>query len=173
MALVLSIRTQGSLAAAEQLPDLTAEGYDGAVWLWQVDDARAAQWVSRRLAKNQRVLVDAPCFIAQAGQPASVEALKLHACLVVREGRTTSQAFNVWPLQNGKACDTLQTVRVTGPLCSNSGELVRDWCLAGRGIMLRSLWDIAPQLSTGQLIRGATWLVDVERGHSVAGTASA
>ncbi len=44
-------------------------------------------------------------------------------------------------------------VRVQGPLSSNSGELVRDWCLAGHGIMLRSLWDIAPQLASGELVR--------------------
>jgi LysR family transcriptional regulator, transcriptional activator for dmlA len=42
---------------------------------------------------------------------------------------------------------------VRGPLSSNSGELVRDWCLQGRGIMLRSLWDIAPQLVSGELVR--------------------
>ena len=45
-------RVDVQLQLTEQLPDLTAEGYDGAVWLWQVDDARAAQWVSRRLAKT-------------------------------------------------------------------------------------------------------------------------
>ena len=42
---------------------------------------------------------------------------------------------------------------VRGPLSSNSGELVRDWCVAGHGIMLRSLWDIAPQLANGELVR--------------------
>ena len=30
---------------------------------------------------------------------------------------------------------------------------MRDWCLDGRGIMLRSLWDIAPQLASGKLVR--------------------
>jgi DNA-binding transcriptional LysR family regulator len=30
--------------------------------------------------------------------------------------------------------------------------MVRDWCLAGQGIMLRSLWDIAPQLASGELV---------------------
>jgi LysR family transcriptional regulator, transcriptional activator for dmlA len=50
-------------------------------------------------------------------------------------------------------------------LSSNSGELVRDWCLAGHGIMLRSLWDIAPQLASGELMRVlpayAMWDADV------------
>ena len=44
-------------------------------------------------------------------------------------------------------------VPVGGALSSNSGELVRDWCLAGHGIMLRSLWDIEDALQTGQLVR--------------------
>jgi DNA-binding transcriptional LysR family regulator len=30
---------------------------------------------------------------------------------------------------------------------------VRDWCLAGHGIMLRSLWDIAAPLASGELVR--------------------
>jgi DNA-binding transcriptional LysR family regulator len=31
--------------------------------------------------------------------------------------------------------------------------MVRDWCLQGHGIMLRSLWDIAPQLASGELVQ--------------------
>jgi LysR family transcriptional activator of dmlA len=38
-------------------------------------------------------------------------------------------------------------------LVSNSGELVRDWCVNGHGIMLRSLWDVAPLLANGLLLR--------------------
>ena len=37
-------------------------------------------------------------------------------------------------------------------MSSNSGELVRDWCLAGHGIMLRSLWDVAHQIASGALV---------------------
>ena len=33
---------------------------------------------------------------------------------------------------------------------------MRDWCLAGRGIMLRSLWDVAPALADGRLVRVLT-----------------
>jgi LysR family transcriptional regulator, transcriptional activator for dmlA len=44
-------------------------------------------------------------------------------------------------------------VKIKGSLVSNSGELVRDWCLSGRGIMLRSLWDVAPLIASGALVR--------------------
>lgn len=141
------------LQLTEQLPDLALDGYDGAIWLWAVADRQAAQWVSRRLAPNQRVLVAAPHYIAAHGAPSSLQALQDHACLIVREnGNALGQRFDTWTLY--QAHDTKpERVRVRGPLSSNSGELVRDWCLAGRGIMLRSLWDIAPQLTSGELVR--------------------
>ncbi|MDO8773390.1 MAG: LysR family transcriptional regulator [Burkholderiaceae bacterium] len=145
------------LQLTEQLPDLAQDGFDGAIWLWSVQGRQAAQWVSRRLARNQRVLVASPDYLLQYGAPASITALQEHACLIVREnGNATdnamSQRFDVWTLyQDGDKAPV--RVRVRGPLSSNSGELVRDWCLQGRGIMLRSLWDVAPQLASGQLER--------------------
>jgi LysR family transcriptional activator of dmlA len=150
-------RVDIQLHLSEHLPDLAAEGFDGAVWLWQVQGRQASQWVSRRLARNQRVLVASPRYIRQHGLPASLDALSQHACLTVRENASVSvsaggQRFDVWPLQKERD-KTPARVRVHGPLSSNSGELVRDWCVAGHGIMLRSLWDIAPQLASGELVR--------------------
>jgi len=136
------------LHLAEQLPDLAVEGYDGAVWLWSVRGQRASEWSGRRLARNQRVLAASPRYLEQHGTPAGVEQLAQHQCLVVRE----HDRFDVWRLQRERDRSE-QRIRVGGPLSSNSGELVRDWCLAGRGIMLRSLWDIAPDLASGQLVR--------------------
>ena len=51
---------QVQLQLTEQLPDLAVDGFDGAIWLWNAPGHRAAEWVSRRLASNQRVLVAAP-----------------------------------------------------------------------------------------------------------------
>jgi LysR family transcriptional regulator, transcriptional activator for dmlA len=144
-------QVQIQLQLTEQLPDLAAGGFDGAVWLWSVSNAQAAQWVSRRLARNQRVVVATPGYLQQHGTPQDVLGLQQHACLVVRENSSaTGQPFDIWQLKKHSAT---QFVRVNGPMTSNSGELVRDWCLDGRGIMLRSLWDIAPQLASGQLVR--------------------
>lgn len=145
------------LQLTEQLPDLAQEGFDGAIWLWSVQGRQAAQWVSRRLAHNQRVLVASPTYLVQHGALASISDLQKHACLIVREnGNATenvvSQRFDVWTLHQA-GDKALVRVRVRGPLSSNSGELVRDWCLQGRGIMLRSLWDVAAQLKSGQLVR--------------------
>ena len=136
------------LQLVEQLPDLAVEGFDGAVWLWAVRGQRASEWTGRRLARNQRVLVAAPDYLRRRGTPAAVEELAAHDCLVVRE----NERFDIWRLQRERDRAELR-VRVGGPLSSNSGELVRDWCLQGHGIMLRSLWDIAAALASGELVR--------------------
>lgn len=138
---------------SEHLPDLQAEGFDGAVWLWQAPGARAGQWTSRRLARNRRVLAASPAYLARRGMPVTPEALRGHDCLRVRENtRTGPQRFDIWNLQRGAGREAIR-IPVQGGLFSNSGELVRDWCMAGHGIMLRSLWDIAPQLASGALVR--------------------
>ena len=144
---------QIELLLTERLPDLGAEGYDGALWLWAVQQRREADWVTRRIARNQRVLAASPAYIERRGTPATVEALGAHDCLVAREnGEVNQRQFALWTLRHARDGNTAR-VRVQGPLASNSGEMVRDWCLAGHGIMLRSLWDIAPQLASGELVR--------------------
>jgi len=149
-------RIEIQLQLTEQLPDLATEGFDGAVWLWQPQGRQAAEWVSRRLARNQRVLAATPDYLRQHGVPARLDDLQRHACLIVREnGHGDSrhgQRFDTWTLHQGGG-KAPERVKVRGPLSSNSGELVRDWCLDGRGIMLRSLWDIASLLASGQLVR--------------------
>jgi len=146
-------RLSVQLHLTEQLPDLAATGFDGAVWLWATPARHESQWVERRLARNQRVLVAAPGYLRCRGVPAEVQDLQQHDCLVVREnGNAAGQRFDVWQLQKERHKEPVR-VMVGGPLACNSGETVRDWCLDGRGIMLRSLWDIAPQLASGQLER--------------------
>jgi len=141
------------LTLAEKLPDLGGEAYDGAVWLWAPQHGQASGWVTRRIARNQRVLAAAPAYLALRGHPADVAALASHDCLVARENSQGSEReFALWTLRHLKDGSSAR-VRVRGPLSSNSGELVRDWCLAGRGVMLRSLWDIAPSLVSGELVR--------------------
>lgn len=146
---------QVELQLTEQLPHLASVGFDAAVWLWSPPASVAAEWVVRKLAANQRVLVAAPAYVQAHGQPGRIEELAEHACLVVREnGGDTGlgQRFDQWRLsRQGQGKCT--AITVTGPLSSNSGELVRDWCLAGHGIMLRSLWDVAEPLARGTLMQ--------------------
>ena len=148
------------LQLTEKLPDLGADGFDGAVWLWPAKANRAAQWSERKLAANQRVLVAAPSYLALRSTPKTLADLAQHECLMVRESDAPS---TTWQLQRVRKTPNKKQIAVPvkkqialpvkGSLSCNSGELVRDWCLSGQGIMLRSLWDIAPQIASGALIR--------------------
>jgi len=144
-------RVTVELQLSGQLPDLASEGFDGAVWLFSAPTARASEWVTRRLARNRRVLVAAPAYLARHGIPQQPADLSQHDCLIVHEN--SPRRVDVWSLQPENSRADAVRVRVGGSLSANSGELVRDWCLAGRGIMLRSLWDVAPALADGRLVR--------------------
>ncbi len=141
------------LSLTEKLPELGPEGIDGAVWLFAPQRRHDSEWISRRLARNQRVLAASPAYVERRGLPFDVAALAAHDCLVASEnGDGSERDGTLWTLRHARD-SSVARVRVQGPLASNSGEMVRDWCLAGRGIMLRSLWDIAPLLASGELLR--------------------
>jgi LysR family transcriptional regulator, transcriptional activator for dmlA len=137
------------LQLTENLPDLAAEGFDAAVWLWAAPSLKASQWSATMLAKNERVLVASPAYLAVRGRPKVLEDFQQHDCLQVRESDTPQ---GTWLLsREGQVA--AQPVKVRGPLVSNSGELVRDWCVQGHGIMLRSVWDVSSLLVSGKLVR--------------------
>ncbi len=145
---VLHPQVRIDVQLTERLPDLAADGFDAAVWLWAPQANRTRQWSATLLAKNERVLVASPAYVKARGMPRSALDLSQHDCLLVRESDTPS---GTWLLS--AESQVAQPVKVKGALVSNSGELVRDWCSQGRGIMLRSLWDVAPLIASGQLIR--------------------
>lgn len=120
-----------------------AQGYDIGIRFGEPPDARI---LARKIASNRRILVASPEYIAAHGSPASPEGLATHSCLVIREGE---RAYGTWTLTNGKQS---RNVKVGGALSTNHGEVAVDWALEGHGILLRSIWDIAPDLRAGRLV---------------------
>jgi LysR family transcriptional regulator, transcriptional activator for dmlA len=124
--------------------DPIAEGMDVDI---RVGGLREPHLHAHRLAGNERVLCAAPSYLARHGRPGSLAELAQHRCLVIRE---PEQAFGVWRLQGPAGAET---VKVRGSLSANDGEIIHRWALDGHGIMLRSRWDVAGSLATGQLVR--------------------
>lgn len=137
-------KLQVRLELFDRLVDVAAEGFDLDV---RVGDEIAPHLIARRLADNHRVLCAAPGYLAQRGSPRTLEDLGGHDCLAIKE---RDHPFGVWRL----LCDGReQTVKVSGPLSSNNGEVALRWALDGRGIVLRSMWQVAQLLSEGQLVQ--------------------
>lgn len=128
----------------DRLVDITSEGFDLDV---RVGDEIAPHLIARRLASNHRVLCAAPGYLARRGTPRTLGELASHDCLIIKE---RDHPFGVWRLRDGAR---EEVIKVTGPLSSNNGEVVAQWAVDGRGIALRSMWDIAPLLESGKLVR--------------------
>jgi LysR family transcriptional regulator, transcriptional activator for dmlA len=132
------------LEVIDRVVDMVSEGFDLEI---RVGDDLPGQHLYKRLATNSRVLCAAPNYLGKNGIPTQLEDLKRHECLVLKE---RNNVFGVWSLESsGKG----QDVHVAGSLSSNNGEIILKWGLDGRGIFLRSLWDVKPYLNSGELIR--------------------
>lgn len=101
----------------------------------------------KRIAVNSRILCAAPAYLGRRGTPANVFDLEKHDCIVIRE---RDQSFGVWKL---KGPGGMETVRVSGSLSCDNGEIVHQWAVDGHGIILRSTWDVDSSLRAGQLVR--------------------
>ena len=135
---------QVRLEVFDRLVDVAGEGFDLDV---RVGDEIAPQLIARRLADNHRVLCAAPAYLQRKGAPRTVADLAAHDCLVIKE---RDHPFGVWRLRSGAQ---EESVKVRGPLSANNGEMAVQWAVDGRGIVLRSLWDVGAQLQAGRLVQ--------------------
>jgi LysR family transcriptional activator of dmlA len=131
------------LKIVDRSVDLVEEEIDIDV---RVGDIREPHLVPHHLANGRRILCAAPEYVRRRGQPATLADLGRHSCLLIRE---RDETFGRWSLCGP---DGTRNVRVKGSLASNHGDVVRQWALAGHGIMLRSYWDIAENLKRGELV---------------------
>ncbi|MGO4380327.1 LysR substrate-binding domain-containing protein [Pseudoduganella sp. RAF53_2] len=128
----------------DRLVDIVAEGFDLDI---RVGDDIAPDLIARKLMANHRVLCASPDYIARRGAPKSLQDLASHNCLAIKE---RDLPFGIWRLR-GPAGD--ETVKVTGTLSTNHGEIALQWAMEGAGIVLRSLWDAQPHIDAGRLVQ--------------------
>ena len=132
------------LQLTDQALDLTAHAMDIGIHFGEPPDRRI---LARKIASNRRFLCAAPSYLQGRTPLATPRDLQAQECIVIRENQT---AFNNWQLSDGQR---QVMIKVYGGLSTNFGEIAVDWALAGHGVVLRSEWDVAPYLRSGQLQR--------------------
>ena len=133
------------LRLSDRTVDLTTEGLDLAFFLGQPEDSNLR---IRKIADCQRVLCAAPDYVARHGMPASGEDLVKgrHNCLNLRyPGASEFQ----WMLQ---ADEGPKRFAVSGRYECDDGDVLTDWALAGEGIALKPVFEVAEHLTSGALI---------------------
>jgi LysR family transcriptional activator of dmlA len=139
------------LSLSDAVVDLVEGGFDCAVRIGGPDDSRL---VARQLAENRRVVCAAPTYLKRRGVPRSPAELRQHDCIVM----SSSAAPNVdWSFQPVRpSAGRTMSVRVHGRLITDNGEQAHDWALEGLGLVRRSVWDVAPELTDGRLVEVLT-----------------
>ena len=137
------------LRLTDRKVDLTTEGLDLAFFLGQPEDSNLR---IRKIADVGRVMCAAPEYIEAHGLPASGDDLinDSHECLILRfPGATEYQ----WPMITDEGP---KRFRVSGRYESDDGDVLTDWAVAGHGIALKPIFEIADHLLSGRLVPVAT-----------------
>ena len=133
------------LRLTDRKVDLTTEGLDLAFFLGQPEDSNLR---IRKIADVPRVLCASPEYIEKRGMPESGEDLVSgnHECLNLRfPGATEFQ----WLLTTSSGP---KRFRVSGRYESDDGDVLTDWALAGHGIAMKPVFEVADYLRTGRMV---------------------
>ena len=126
----------------DALVDMMAEGMDLAIRVGPLTDSSLR---ARTLAPCPRYIVAAPDYLAKHGLPTSPHELINHNCLLLRF--PGSRQFR-WRF-TGPGGD--YELAVTGSLDSNNGEVLKDWALAGAGLVYKTWFEVADEIEAGRL----------------------
>ena len=70
------------------------------------------------------------------------------SCIALREN---DEDVTLWRFARGTGAPT--QVRIEPRLSSNDGDVVREWAVAGHGVIARSEWSVADDVRAGRLVR--------------------
>lgn len=131
------------LSLTDALVDLVKQGMDFAVRYGTLADSSLR---AKPIGNNRRVVCASPQYLKRHGTPEHPDDLTRHDCLVMRFGIDIGR---VWTFRvNGE----LHRVVVSGRRVANDGHLIKQWCRAGYGICLKSIWDVETDLDAGRLV---------------------
>ena len=103
--------------------------------------------VAYPIAPNARFVCAAPDYLARRPAPRTPQELAGHDCIVLRENQ---EDVTLWHFRKKRS---EVAVRVAATLSSNDGDVVRQWALGVKGLIMRSEWDVAESLASGRLVR--------------------
>src|SRR5665213_863843 len=135
---------QGELTMGERTIDMIDEGFDVAVRLTPLPDSSL---IVRSLATWRHVLCCSPTYLEQHGPFRQLSELADHNCV-----RHVLYPYgDDWHFVDRKGAPA--SVRISGNLVSNSGDMLRMAALRGVGILLAPGFLVADDLESGRLVR--------------------
>ena len=133
------------LRLTDRKVDLTTEGLDLSFFLGQPEDSNLR---IRKIADVTRILCASPAYIAARGHPMSGEDLIRdgHECLNLRFPGATEFQWRLTTAEGPKR------FRVSGRFECDDGDVLTDWALAGNGIVMKPIFEVAQHVKAGRLV---------------------
>ncbi|WP_321857146.1 LysR family transcriptional regulator [Paraburkholderia tropica] len=133
-----------TLVLSDSLSHLLQDDIDLAIRFGVPTDS---SMVAKRLADNRRVLCASPAYLEAHGAPSHPDELGEHDFILLA---SSAGVANSWRFSRGT-----ETALFSAPLDrsrrTNDGSLAREWAVEGRGVVMKSIWDIGADLQAGRL----------------------
>ena len=126
------------IIATDQILDIVRDGIDVAIRLSELDDSSL---VAKKLAPCRRLFCATPDYLKEHGTPKTLEDLSKHK--IIAENNMS------WAVQGP---DGVSSVKPSGHIKTNSGDVVHEAVVAGCGVGLRSSWEVRNDLLSKRLI---------------------
>ncbi|HEX7053372.1 MAG TPA: LysR family transcriptional regulator [Burkholderiales bacterium] len=131
------------VSLSDRIVDLVEEGFDLAV---RIGSPGPDNLVARKLGETRLVPCASPGYLAERGAPAVPEDLARHNCFTYEY----VSPRNVWRFRDRDGAE--RSVRVSGSLHSNNGDLLAEAAARGAGIVLGPAFIVGPDVRAGRLV---------------------
>jgi len=131
------------VSLSDRVVDLVEEGFDLAI---RVGTPGADNLVARRLGETRLVPCASPDYLARHGAPSTPEELARHNCFTYEY----VSPRQVWRFRDRAGAE--RTVRVSGSLHSNNGDLLAEVAAHGAGIVFEPAFIVGPDVRAGRLV---------------------
>ena len=131
------------VSLSERIVDLVEEGFDLGI---RIGATGTENIVARRLGETRLVPCASPAYLQAHGAPQVPEDLARHNCFTYEYVRPR----NLWRFLDASGAE--RTVRVSGSLHSNNGDLLAEAAAQGAGIVFEPAFIVGPDVRAGRLV---------------------
>lgn len=131
------------VSLSDRVVDLVEEGFDLAV---RIGDPGALNLVARKLGETRLVPCASPAYLKRHGTPRKPEDLASHDCFTYEY----VTPHNLWHFRD--ASGTERSVRISGSLHSNNGDILAEVAAQGAGVIFEPAFIVGPEIRAGRLL---------------------
>jgi DNA-binding transcriptional LysR family regulator len=131
------------VSLSDRVVDLVEEGFDLAI---RIGAPGSDNVVARKLGETRLVPCASPAYLAAHGAPQVPEDLARHNCFTYEY----VSPRNLWRFRDPGG--TERSVRVSGNLHSNNGDLLAEAAARGAGVVFEPAFIVGPEVRAGRLV---------------------